>query len=50
MYRIKEIRIIGVTRLKTDTEVNDIEKYRRECALRYNVKLSDVKFVYEEKE
>lgn len=50
MIRIKEIKIIGVTRLKVNTDVAKLEAFRKECAQKYNVKLSDVKFIYEERE
>lgn len=50
MIRIKEIRIIGVTRLKANKNIENLEAFRKECADTYKVKLSDVKFIYEEKE
>ena len=50
MIRIKEIRIIGVTRLKVNMDVGNLEVFRKECADKYNVKLKDVKFIYEERE
>lgn len=48
MYRIKEIKIIGVTRLVVDVETVDIEAFRCECACAFKVRLGLVKFVYEE--
>lgn len=50
MYVVREIRILGVTRLKANVEINDIEEFRRECARTYKVGLGMVKFVYDEKE
>jgi len=49
MFIIREIRILGVTRLKVNIETGDIEEFRRECAITYKVSLSQVKFVYEER-
>lgn len=47
---VKQIRIIGVTTLSVKTEVDDLEYFRKECARTYKVRLSDVKFVYEERD
>lgn len=49
MIKIKEIRIIGVTRLKVNMDVENLAAFRKKCADTYNVKLSDVKFIYEER-
>ena len=49
MFIIKEIRVIGVTRLKVEVETGDIEKFRHECARIYKVKLGQIKFIYEER-
>ncbi|WP_221412119.1 hypothetical protein [Dysgonomonas sp. ZJ279] len=48
MYKIRRIKIIGVTRLSVNLVTDNIEKIRREYADIYNVKLCDVKFVYGE--
>lgn len=50
MIIVKEIRITGVTKLKLNTKVENIEAFRKECARAYKVRLSDVKFVYEERD
>ncbi|MBB4037016.1 hypothetical protein GGR21_002930 [Dysgonomonas hofstadii] len=50
MFIIKEIRVIGVTRLKVEVETDNIEEFRRECARTYKVKLRQIKFIYEERE
>ncbi len=50
MFIIKEIRVIGITRLKVNVETHDIESFRRECARLYKARLSDIKFVYEERD
>jgi hypothetical protein len=50
MYIVKEIRITGISKLKVNIEVADIEAFRRECARTYKVKSGEVKFVYEERE
>lgn len=50
MFIIKEIRIIGVTRMKVCIETGNIEEFRRECARTYKVQLGQVKFIYEERE
>lgn len=49
MYIIKKVKIIGVTSLKVNVKTSNIEEYRKECAEKYNVKLSDVKFIYEDR-
>lgn len=50
MIIIKEIRITGVTKLRVNTKVDNLEIFRKECARTYKVKLNDVKFVYEERD
>lgn len=47
---VKRIRIIGITTLNVNTEVDDLEAFRKECAQSYKVRLSDVKFTYEERD
>lgn len=50
MYTIKEIRIVGLTRIKTSIDTQDLEAFRDECARTYKVKKGRVKFVYDTKE
>lgn len=49
MYVIKQIRIPGLTRLKVDLSIDDLQAFRSECARTYKVKASQVRFVYEER-
>lgn len=50
MYKIVEVKILGVTRLVVDIATDNIETIRREWARVYRVPLGKVKFVYEERE
>lgn len=49
MYIIKEIRVQGIARLPVNIETDSIESVRRQYAQTYNVSISKIKFVYEER-
>lgn len=46
-YMIREIRILGVSRMRVKVETHDLEAFREECARTYKVKKVKVKFVYD---
>lgn len=47
MYTIREIRIVGLTRMSVKVETHDLEAFREECARTYKVRKGRVKFVYD---
>lgn len=50
IYTIREIRILGLMRIKTNVDTMDLEAFREECARMYKVKKGRVKFVYDSME
>lgn len=47
MYRIIQIRVLGVTKLRTDVEVENLEDFRTNVADTYRVRKSSVRLTYE---